>query len=138
MIIDATNLIVGRFATIAAKKAILGEEVHIVNCEKAVISGSKSYLMADYKNKREMGNPRKGPIYDRSSDRFVRRMIRGMMNHRSPRGKAAFARLKCYVGVPAELKDKKFETIKEANASKLPTLKYMKIGEICKLLGAKI
>ena len=137
MIIDATDLIVGRFATVAAKKAILGEEIHIVNCEKAIITGNRAYLMADYKNKREQGNPVTGPFYHRSADKYVRRMIRGMMNHRSPRGKAAFARLKCYVGVPAEFKDKKLETIKEANASKLPTLKYMRIGEICKLLGAR-
>jgi len=45
MIIDATNLIAGRLATFVAKKALLGEEIEIVNSEKAVLTGKKSDLM---------------------------------------------------------------------------------------------
>ena len=36
--IDATNLILGRLASYAAKKAQLGENVDIINCEAAVIT----------------------------------------------------------------------------------------------------
>ena len=41
MIIDATELIVGRFATVAAKKALLGERIDIINCEKAIITSGQ-------------------------------------------------------------------------------------------------
>ncbi len=38
MIIDANNMILGRLASFAAKKALLGEKIDVINCEKAVIS----------------------------------------------------------------------------------------------------
>ena len=41
MIIDGTNLILGRIATFAAKKALEGEQVVIVNCESIVVTGGK-------------------------------------------------------------------------------------------------
>jgi hypothetical protein len=42
----------------------------------------------------------------------------------------------CYKGIPESIKEKP-ETIKSANISKLPVLKYMRVGDICKELGAK-
>ena len=39
--IDADNLILGRMATTAAKSALAGENVVIVNCEKAIVTGKK-------------------------------------------------------------------------------------------------
>src|SRR3989344_5768080 len=99
MIIDATDLVVGRLATVAAKKALLGEKVEIVNCEKAVISGDPVHILEDWKWKRGIGTYR-GPYYGRLSDRIVRRMIRGMLPYKQPRGKAAFERIMCFRGVP--------------------------------------
>ena len=49
MIIDAKDLIAGRIATVEAKKALLGEEVSIVNAELAVITGRKKNIMEKYK-----------------------------------------------------------------------------------------
>ena len=49
MILDATNLILGRMATAVAKKALLGEKIDIVNCENAVISGNKYQILERYK-----------------------------------------------------------------------------------------
>jgi len=40
MIVDASNMILGRMVSYVAKKALLGEKVDIVNCEKAVITGN--------------------------------------------------------------------------------------------------
>ena len=45
MIIDASNLILGRLATFVAKQALLGEQVFIANCEKSVISGDKANIL---------------------------------------------------------------------------------------------
>ena len=42
MIIDGNNLILGRVATIAAKRAMQGEPVVILNCEKMIVTGKKS------------------------------------------------------------------------------------------------
>ena len=138
IIIDADNLIVGRLATYAAKEALLGEEVRIINSEKAVISGKKENVFKDFLRKREMGTPVKGPFIKRMPDRILRRAIRGMLPFKKPRGKEAYKRVFCYVGVPDEFKDKKFITIENAKVSKLPNLKYIDLNSISKRLGAKI
>ncbi len=134
MIIDATDLIVGRFATVAAKKALLGEKVDIVNCEKAIISGDKVRLLADWKWKRTMGTY-KGPFYGRLSDRMVRRIIRGMLPYKQPKGKAAYERIMCFRGVPTVLKDEKMVSLEDAHISKLSTPKFLRVGELSKLIG---
>ncbi len=138
MIIDATDLILGRMASFAAKKALLGEKIDIVNCENAVITGSKRFILSKYQQKRKRGVPLKGPYIPRMPDRFVRRSVRGMLNHKKARGRDAFKRVMCHIGVPEKFKDKKTETIKQANVEKLPNLNFVKVGEICRLLGAKI
>ena len=58
MIIDAKNLIVGRLSTFAAKKAMLGEKVDIVNCDLAVITGRKKWLIEEAKRKRRVQGAR--------------------------------------------------------------------------------
>lgn len=137
MIIDAKDLILGRVATVAAKKALLGETVDIVNCEHAVVSGDKQEVLRLYKRKKERGTF-KGPIFFRSPDRFVRRTVRGMLPYKQPKGRAAFERIMCYVGVPPEFAGKKLETIAEANVAKLPSNKYVRVREICRSLGGKV
>lgn len=137
MIIDATDLILGRLAAFAAKKALLGEKVDVINCEKAIITGNPETTFAYFRRKFVMGAPLKGPYYPRMPDRIVRRVIRGMLPIRKTRGREAFDNVMCYIGVPEKLKDKKAETIKEANVSKVQSLKYTTMGDISKLLGAK-
>ncbi len=138
MIVDATDLILGRMAARIAKLSLLGEKIDVINCEKAIITGRKSYLLEKYKQKKNRGIPLKGPYFPRLPDRIVRRTIRGMLPYKQERGREAFKNVMCYAGVPDELKDKKAETFKEANVSKVPSLRYMSVGEISKVLGAKI
>jgi len=137
MLIDATNLIIGRLTSLVAKKALLGERVDIINCEKAVISGTKEEVFAKYKQKRDRGVPKKGPFIPRMPDRFVKRIIRGMLPMDKSRGREAFKRVMCHIGVPEKFKGKAADTIPSANADKLITLKKVRIGEVCKFLGAK-
>ncbi|MBW3011603.1 50S ribosomal protein L13 [Candidatus Woesearchaeota archaeon] len=134
MIIDATDLIVGRLATRVAKAALLGEQVDVVNCEHAVISGNPKQVYDRLKEKATIGSPHHGPYYPKKADRFVRRVIRNMLPHKQYKGEIALKRIKCYLGVPEEFEGKKLETIKEANYSKLPTRKAVKVGEVLKLL----
>ncbi len=138
MIIDARNLIAGRLASHTAKKALLGEKVDIVNCESAVITGRKESVFGKYNTSIKKGRHSKGPFYNRRSDMFLRRIIRGMLPHKQEKGRQAFKRIMCYVGVPDKFKDKKLETFKDADVSKVPSLYYIKISEIVKLLGGKI
>ena len=138
MIIDATDLILGRMATLVAKKALEGEKVDIVNCEEAVLTGNKDQIIARYKQRRYRGVPLQGPYFPRYPDRLVRRVVRGMLPYKKTRGREAFQRVMCHISVPEKFKDGKFETIKEVHIDKVPNLKYMKIKDICRVLGAKI
>jgi large subunit ribosomal protein L13 len=138
MIIDATNMIAGRIASFAAKQALLGEKVDIINCEKAVISGRKEDVLHKYWYRgRDMGGPVKGPFLSRMPDRFVRRIVRGMIPLDRTRGKEAYKRVMCYIGVPEEFKGKAVEKIKGADAKKLTTLKTVSVSEICKHMGGR-
>ena len=138
IIIDATDLVLGRLATYAAKEALLGKEIRIINCEKAVISGKKKNVFDEYLHRMERGIPRKGPFVHRMPDKLVRRTVRGMIPYKKARGKEAYKKIFCYVGVPEEFKDKKAVTVEGANISKLPTLKSVDLKTLSKRLGAKI
>ena len=137
MIIDGTDLILGRLASFVAKKTLLGEEMNVVNCEKVLITGRKKEVLAKYVHRMEMGTPRKGPFLHRSADRLVKRAIRGMLPYKQEKGEKAFKRVRCYKGVPGNLKNQKFETVESANISKVPNLKYISVGEISKLISGK-
>ena len=137
MIIDANGLILGRMGTFVAKKALLGEKIDIINCEKAVMSGKKENVFAKYKRMQDMGVPKKGPFMHRTPDKFMKRVLRGMFPMTKSRGREAFKKVKCHIGVPEQFKGKAAETVQGANAEKLPTLKKVTIAQICKFLGGK-
>jgi large subunit ribosomal protein L13 len=133
IIIDAKEAIVGRVGTFAAKQALLGEQVAIINCQDAVFTGSKKRIIADWKRKFSMGVPRKGPFIPRLPDRFMRRVIRGMLPYKQARGIDAFRRIMCYVGEPKL--EGKVITLEGASVEKLPNMKYVSVGAVCKVLG---
>lgn len=137
MIIDTTDLVLGRLASFVSKKALLGENIQIVNCEKAVITGNKKTMLEKYKKRAEIGTPKKGPFYPKRADMFVRRAIRGMLPYKKDKGRKAYKRVICFIGLPEKLKDKNLTTIKEANISKMSNIQYTKVGNICKSLGWK-
>ncbi len=137
MIIDATNLIMGRMASFAVKKALLGEDVEIINCENAVITGNKKATIKNYLERLERGSRTKGPFNRRRPDMFVKRAIRGMLSYKKENGKKALKRIKCYIGIPEKLKDKKTEKIAKMDISKLEVMKYAKVNDICNVLGMK-
>ncbi|MEM4239744.1 MAG: 50S ribosomal protein L13 [Candidatus Woesearchaeota archaeon] len=136
--IDATNLVVGRMGSYAAKQALLGHSVNIFNCEKAVMTGGRDFNVEQYRYLiKETGQPQKGPFISRLPDRFVRRQIRGMLPHKKARGMAAWKRIMCYVGVPEEFKGKKLSTLDWAGLKHKKTMKIITIGELCKMIGGR-
>lgn len=119
-------------ATYAAKQALLGQEVKVINVDKAIVSGKKKFTISDIKNDMDRGTPAKGPFIPRHADRYVRRVIRGMLPYKVPKGAEAYKRVLCYTGVPEELKGKETVTVPGASVDKLPTLNYIAIGDALK------
>jgi len=113
--------------------AVQGEEVHVINCEKAVYSGKESSVLARFKQLRERTVPLKGPYFPTQSDKIVRRAIRGMISYKTPMGKEAFARVKCSVGTVEGLEDA--QSFEGAKKGKLPNVKYVTIKRISEYLG---
>ena len=138
IVIDAENKVLGRVAAYAAKQAMNGFKVDIVNSEKAIITGTRAEVLAKYKNKRSRGVPKKGPHFPTQSDRFMRRTVRGMLPYKKPRGKEAFGNVMAHIGVPEELEKEKKVDIEEADISKLTNLKYVYVGEVCKELKLRV
>jgi len=134
VVIDADGLVLGRMCTHVAKRLMGGEEIVVVNAEKAIISGNRVQLLQDYKHRRERGTRNHGPFFPRSADMILKRTVRGMLEHKKPAGRAAYRRLTVYVGVPSEFKAEKTETVEDAKKPQLA--KYMTLGAISKELGS--
>ena len=134
MIIDAKDLIMGRVATYAAKQALLGQEVIIINVEQAVISGSKENVLAKYLWRDNLGEPFKGPFMPKVPMKFFKRVIRGMISYKKERGRLAFKRIKCYPGNPMNVQGISLE---KAKYTKLKKGSYITVGELCKYLKGR-
>ncbi|MEM5878414.1 MAG: 50S ribosomal protein L13, partial [Candidatus Aenigmatarchaeota archaeon] len=91
---DATGKILGRLATVVAKQAIKGEQIHVVNCEKAIIVGDPEFTKKKYKQRIERGDPHHGPYFPKTPTGIVKRAIRGMIDYKKQTGKAALKRIK--------------------------------------------
>jgi len=133
-IVNAEGLILGRMASIIAKQLLNGEEIIVVNAEKAVISGKRKSKVIEAKEFLEVGSPGRGPLHYKRPDRIVRKTVRGMLPFKQPKGKQAYKRLKVFIGIPDELKAHKMETLKHAKAEKL-TCPYFTVGEFAKEIG---
>lgn len=129
-IIDGKNATLGRLASYAAKEALKGEEIVIVNCGEMIITGSKQNIRKRFLITRgRVGTGQKGPKISRDVEKIVKRTIRGMLpNHRFGRGREAFKRIKCYSGVPKE-----FENTKKLLSGKEKGDKFIQIKELSRL-----
>ncbi len=106
IVIDAAHAPVGRTASYAAKQALLGNDIVVVNAEQAFISGSKSWVAAEYVERRARGGTsQKGPNFPSRPEFIFKRTIRGMLSYKQGRGREAFKRIRCYRGVPLEFND---------------------------------
>ncbi len=135
IIIDAENARIGRVATFAAKELLNGEEVHIINAEKAIISGNKKEIIKKYTLRRSFknkGNPERSPTWSKVPYMFVKRLIRGMLPRETQTGRDAFKRLRTYMGRPATLKG---DSIKVKGSDRGNLMKYISINELCSNLG---
>lgn len=132
-IINAKGLILGRMASVVAKRLLNGEKIIIVNAKDAVISGKRLSVIRKMHDFLQIGHPKKGPLHARRPETIVKRAIRGMLPYKTPRGKKAFKRLRVYMGVPEELKNRPAETIPEADVNRLKG-RYITVGELAQLI----
>jgi len=65
----------------------------------------------------------------------VKRTVRGMIPYQKPHGRAAYKRLKCYIGVPKQFNEKDAEIVEQAQKHYVDS---MTIEEISKYLGGKV
>ncbi len=138
IIIDGKGLILGRLGTFAAKQAILGNVIDIVNSESIVVTGHKENIIARFHQKFKRGTYAKGPFYYRRPHFLVRRCIRGMMHHKQGRGRDAFKNIKCHIGVPTEFQNKELKKIPEAHIDKSQgKVSSLSMKQICATLGYK-
>ena len=135
--IDATNQIAGRLSSKIAKLVLSGKRVVVVNAEKALISGSRTSVINQWKERLELGskvNPIYGPIHPRRPDNILRRMVRGMVPRKKPKGATAMKRLRVYIGVPSGLDQSKMTKFGETTATR-PIPVYVTMGDLSKSLG---
>lgn len=127
LVIDATETVLGRIASFAAKQALLGKEVVIINCDKAIVTGRKEAILQEYRIKKIRGKGHlKGPYFHNVPEKIVRRAVRGMLPYKRTRGSIAYKNVVCHNGA--------------SNYSQSITLKkpiksrYITLSQLCKLL----
>ena len=129
-IIDGKNAVLGRLASYAAKQALKGEEIVILNCDQVIITGNKKNIRKEFEEKRgKVGSGQKGPKHSRNADKRIKRAIRGMLpNFRQGRGKIAYRKIKCYIGIPKE-----FQESKKIIGGREKKAKFVRVGDISKI-----
>jgi large subunit ribosomal protein L13 len=128
-IIDGKNAVLGRLASYAAKEALKGEEIVVLNCSEVIITGGRRDIREKFEAKRRRtGSGQKGPRHPRVAYGLVKRAIRGMLpNYRKGRGKEALKRIKCYDGTPKE-----FEGKKKIVGGKEKKMKFIPVKDLTK------
>ncbi len=135
--VDASNQIAGRLASRVAKLILSGNRVVVVNAEKSLISGSRSSVLEQWRKRLELSsrvNPIYGPIHYRRPDNILKRIVRGMVPRKKPKGATAMKRLRVYIGVPAGVKVDKFTQFEDAAATR-PTPVYVTMLDLSRSLG---
>ena len=104
IVIDARSHLMGRLATVVAKAVLQGQKVVVVRCENINISGSfyrNKLKYLEFLKKRCNIQPSRGAFHFRAPSKIFARVVRGMVPHKTKRGKESLERLKCFEGVPA-------------------------------------
>merc|ERR1712159_985292 len=117
VVIDGRGHLVGRLASKVAKEILRGQRVVVVRCELMNMSGSlyrKKLEWDEFLNKANNTNPRRQFKHYRSPSRMFWRIIRGMLPHKTSRGKAALQRLKVFEGIPHPYDTKKRMVVPQA------------------------
>lgn len=132
----------GRLASTVAKQLLNGQKIVIVRAEALNISGEffrNKLKYYDYLRKGTRFNKTRGPFHFRAPSRIFFKAVRGMVQHKTARGKAALERLKVFEGVPPPYDKKKRVVVPQAlRVLRLkPGRKYTTIGKLSTEVGWK-
>ena len=132
----------GRLASIVAKQILNGQKVVIVRAEALNISGEffrNKLKYHDYLRKATRYNKTHGPFHFRAPSRIFYKALRGMVAHKTARGKAALERVKVFEGIPAPYDKKKRVVVPQAlRVLRLkPGRKYTTVGKLSTSVGWK-
>jgi len=113
-----------------------------VRTEELNISGSlfrNKDKFARFVRKVTSTNPTRGPWHYRSPSKILWRVIRGMIPHKTERGKAALDRLKTFEGIPHPFNRLKRQVIPAAfkNLRMRPGRKFCRLGDLASESGWK-
>jgi large subunit ribosomal protein L13 len=131
VIVNADSQVVGRLSSMVAKMLLDGRKVVIVNAGGAVISGTKTAILREiqeFGNVRSAVNPKNTPRHFSRPDMMMRRIIRGMLPHRKPKGQEALKRLRIYLETPTGIEGEPL-VLEGTGAAKL-SHKYVRLQEI--------
>jgi len=129
-VINADGAVLGRLASQVAKLLLKGDEVAVVNAEKAVITGNPKFIKEKYFSKFAIGSPQHGPYFPRRSDMIVRRTISGMLPNHKFKGRDALKRLRVYSGMPEGIEGEIKPMKRDIHS------RFMTIGELANLMNS--
>lgn len=125
-VIDAEDASLGRVAALAAKKALQGHVVAIINCEKSVVTGGRAGIIQRYLVLRRRPHVK----FPSNPEMMMKRAIRGMIGYKSGRGEAAFENIRCFRGSVSELSGKELVKLDSKEGVKLKELgRMLKTGK---------
>lgn len=133
IVIDAEGAVVGRLAAVIAKKLLLGDQVIVVNGEKTVFSGPEKRVSLVYLKRRRMQNkadPEKTAKWPRRPDYLLKKIVKGMLPHKTSRESTALHKLTVFVGVPEKYAGVPKESFKTTLGRKKVSLE-----KVCENLG---
>ena len=137
IVVDASDHIAGRLASNVAKKLLQGNRVSLINCEKIMISGTRSNIIKEYRDFLEIASilhPKHGPFHPRRPDTIITRMIRGMLPREKTSGIKAHKRLRAYIGTPKELRS--FEKVQFEKAKiRKSSANYTTMSDLGRTIG---
>jgi large subunit ribosomal protein L13 len=134
LVVDARDCILGRVASQVAERSLDGERIAVVNAEAAVVTGNEEATMETYRQRTDVGSDR-GPHYPTRPDGIMKRAVRGMLPHKTERGREAFENVRIYVGNPY---DEDGEVLDGTSLNRLSNIKFTSLGEISEKLGANV
>ena len=137
IVVDATDHIAGRLSSNVAKLLLKGNRVSIVNCDKIMISGTRSNIIGEYREFLEINSInhwKHGPKHPRRPDTIMKKMIRGMLPREKPSGKAAHRRLLTFIGSPKEVKSLKKTKFEKAMIKKSSS-NYTTMADLGRTIG---
>lgn len=142
VVIDAKGHLLGRLASIVAKQILNGQKIVVVGCQNMNISGSQfrnQLTFHAYLRKGTRFNKTHGPFHFRAPSRIFYKAVRGMVPHKTARGKAALERLKVFEGIPTPYDKKKRVVVPQAlRVLRLkPGRKYTTLGKLASQVGWK-